>query len=142
MLLNCSSCNTSYLVNSADLQPNGRTVECANCSNQWFQKANIENQDSIFLRIKRDENLKNDNNQNKEDYEKNLPSKYVEPPKPSIFNSFLIIFFLFFIIFLYFYLKNLEGGIIHLIKYYMEEIKLLISIIIQNLANFFYDLLN
>ena len=48
MLLNCSSCNTSYLVNSADLQPNGRIVECANCSNQWFQKANIDNQDNVY----------------------------------------------------------------------------------------------
>ncbi len=142
MLLNCSSCNTSYLVNSADLQPNGRIVECVNCSNQWFQKANIDNQDNLFLRIKKDENLKNSDNLDKEDYERNLPSKYVEPPKPSFFNSFLIIFFLFLIIFLYFSLKNLEGGIIHLIKYYVEEIKLIIIAIIQNLANFFYNLLN
>ena len=41
MLLNCPSCNTQYLLNSADLQPDGKKVLCAHCSFQWFQDSKI-----------------------------------------------------------------------------------------------------
>ena len=37
MLISCNSCNSKYLVNSAELKPDGRNVQCANCGNQWFQ---------------------------------------------------------------------------------------------------------
>ena len=42
MLITCSSCNSKYLVNSADLQPAGMTVRCAKCENEWFQNINID----------------------------------------------------------------------------------------------------
>ena len=42
MLVSCSSCNSKYLVNSADLKPNGRIVQCARCGHNWFQIANID----------------------------------------------------------------------------------------------------
>ena len=42
MLIRCSSCNSKYLVNSADLKPEGRMVECASCSHQWHQEPSIE----------------------------------------------------------------------------------------------------
>ena len=38
MFIVCSNCEFKYLVNSADLKPNGRMVECANCNHQWFQE--------------------------------------------------------------------------------------------------------
>ena len=40
MFIVCSNCDFKYLVNSADLKPDGRVVECANCGHQWFQEQN------------------------------------------------------------------------------------------------------
>ena len=37
MLLKCASCNSQYLINSADLKPNGKTVKCSICGYEWFQ---------------------------------------------------------------------------------------------------------
>ena len=42
MLIRCSACNSKYLVNSADLKPDGRMVECASCSHQWYQEKSTE----------------------------------------------------------------------------------------------------
>ena len=47
MLLACSSCKSRYLVNSADLKPNGRTVRCASCGNEWFQDPNLVEEEII-----------------------------------------------------------------------------------------------
>ena len=41
MLISCNSCNSKYLVNSAELKPDGRNVQCANCGNQWFQESQV-----------------------------------------------------------------------------------------------------
>ena len=41
MLITCSSCNSKYLVNSADLKPNGRIVRCAKCGFDWFQSSDL-----------------------------------------------------------------------------------------------------
>ena len=40
MFIECSNCHFRYLVNAADLKPNGRMVECANCGHQWYQELN------------------------------------------------------------------------------------------------------
>ena len=42
MFIQCSACNSKYLVNSADLKPEGRMVECASCSHQWLQEPILE----------------------------------------------------------------------------------------------------
>ena len=42
MFIECSACNSKYLVNSADLKPDGRMVKCANCGHQWYQEPSIE----------------------------------------------------------------------------------------------------
>ena len=47
MFIQCSSCNSKYLVNSADLKPNGRLVECANCTHQWYQELKLEDDLSV-----------------------------------------------------------------------------------------------
>ena len=39
MFIQCSDCSYKYLVNSADLKPDGRMVECANCNHRWFQES-------------------------------------------------------------------------------------------------------
>ena len=41
MLLICSSCNSKYLLNSADLKPKGRNVKCSICGNVWFQEPKL-----------------------------------------------------------------------------------------------------
>ena len=38
MFIQCSDCSYKYIVNSADLKPDGRMVECANCNHRWFQE--------------------------------------------------------------------------------------------------------
>ena len=62
MLISCSACNSKYLVNSADLKPNGRTVKCAKCANTWFQPSSMNEEDNIiqskqsFQEDKKDQN--------------------------------------------------------------------------------------
>ena len=38
MFIQCSDCDYKYIVNSADLKPDGRMVECANCNHRWYQE--------------------------------------------------------------------------------------------------------
>ena len=49
MIISCSSCNAKYLVNSAELKPSGRTVQCAKCSYQWFQSATIAEEEPFIF---------------------------------------------------------------------------------------------
>ena len=48
MFIQCSECDYKYLVNSADLKPNGRNVQCAKCGNNWFQLADDYQKDFIY----------------------------------------------------------------------------------------------
>ena len=49
MLISCTSCYSKFLVNSADLKPNGRTVQCANCGNQWYQESILSEEEEISI---------------------------------------------------------------------------------------------
>ena len=96
MFIVCSNCEFKYLVNSADLKPNGRMVECANCNHQWFQELDDIDITSSVPSTKKeelDQNLKN--NKQKEKLEKgsvrNLPSTVVRQEKPSVINSTIVI---------------------------------------------------
>ena len=91
MFIQCSDCDYKYIVNSADLKPDGRMVECANCNHRWFQEPlkekdllsssepNIKQAKSDY---KPNERQNDDiNSQSKEI--KNLPSTLVKEQKVS-----------------------------------------------------------
>ncbi len=70
MFIVCSNCEFKYLVNSADLKPNGRMVECANCNHQWFQELDDTDITSSVPSTKKeelDQNLKNNKQKQKLD---------------------------------------------------------------------------
>ena len=64
MLVSCSSCNSKYLVNSADLKPDGRIVQCAKCGHNWFQIANIEDEEILSTSVPLTEKKIDKNNNN------------------------------------------------------------------------------
>ena len=96
MFIVCSNCEFKYLVNSADLKPNGRMVECANCNHQWFQELDDTDITTSVPSTKKeelDQNLKNNNQKEKleKDPVRNLPSTVVRQEKPSVINSTIVI---------------------------------------------------
>lgn len=42
MILNCPECSTRYLLSSAAIGEEGRTLRCAKCSHEWFQEPETE----------------------------------------------------------------------------------------------------
>jgi len=95
MFIECSNCQFRYLVNSADLKPNGRMVECANCGHQWYQELNEAETYSSVPQFKK-QNVKNEESidnkdKNKNQIVKNLPSTVVKQENPSVTNSILVV---------------------------------------------------
>ena len=86
MLLTCSSCNSRYLVNSADLKPNGRTVRCATCGYEWLQTPNLIEKETLEPSVPR--TVKEENNKLKQEKPlvSNLPSTYIKEENPKIIN--------------------------------------------------------
>ena len=79
MLISCNSCNSKYLVNSAELKPDGRNVQCANCGNQWFQESQVFDdnvKDDLTSEVTDGDSLKQEKNNTSIS---NLPSTYVVP---------------------------------------------------------------
>ena len=143
MLISCTSCQSKYLVNSADLKPNGRNVKCSRCGNTWYQD-NISNQDTenlSELEHTKSENIKNKSVKLNEETS-NLPSTYVKEHKVSALNSFLVLFFTIFIILSFWILKNLEINTIVLLKYYISEFYFNLKLIINDIAKIIYELTN
>ena len=135
MLINCPSCKVKFLVNSADLGSDGRNVVCGKCKFQWFQKTDFIYQDKI-------ENNRKKISQDFGDYNKSLPSTYVEVQKASLLNSLLMILFVLFIITIYFMVKNLDEGIVYLIVYYIQEFISYTNKLIKDLAQEIYKIIN
>ena len=130
MFIQCSSCNSKYLVNSADLKPNGRMVECAYCSHQWYQEINTEEEllstsvpsSKIKQEIPEQTNDKdNDDKKYKQEDVKNLPSTFVKEQKVSVFNSFLVVIILISIIIIFWLLKSYGSNLFVLVHYYINE---------------------
>ena len=148
MFIVCSNCDFKYLINSADLKPNGRMVECANCGHQWFQDIDtVESTSSLSPKINKNienENLKNseNNNENKNIQIKNLPSTLVKQEKPSAINSSIVVILLA-LIFFGIWISKLYGlNTFVLINFYIEEFFFNLNLIVEDLSKIIHNVLN
>ena len=150
MFTQCSDCNYKYIVNSADLKPDGRMVECANCNHRWFQEP-LKGDDLLSSSVPKttqekllDKKEESQNNETTLPYKeiKNLPSTVVREPKVSFINTFLVIFFLVFIIFLFWALKSYGTNIFVLVSFYINEFFFNLKLIIDDLAKIIYRIIN
>ena len=139
MLVSCSSCNSKYLVNSADLKPDGRIVQCAKCGHNWFQLANIEDEEILDAPTPSLEKKIDKNNNN---LTTNLPTTYVNENKFSILNSILIVIVLIIIIISFWLLKNNGINFFVLINFYLQEFYFNLNIIINDLTKIIHYILN
>ena len=146
MFIQCPNCEFKYLVNSADLKPNGRMVECANCHHQWFQELNDTEAISAVPSLQKENSEKseklNKNFENKNEIVKNLPSTIVRQEKPSILNSIIVILLILFIFSGIWILKSFEINTLVLIDFYIKEFFFNLNLIISDLAKIIYNILN
>ena len=139
MLVSCSSCNSKYLVNSADLKPDGRTVQCAKCGHNWFQTSKIEDEEILSTSIPSSEKKIDRNNNN---LTTNLPSTFVKEKKFSILNSILVVIILVVIIIGFWFLKNNGFNFLVLINFFLQEFRFNLNMIINDLTKIIHHLLN
>ena len=150
MFIECSDCNSKYLVNSADLKPNGRMVECANCSHQWFQETREEDEvlyqsvpsSRLNENIKNKDTSFNDFKKNTSAEIKNLPSTVVNPEKVSTLNSILVVLVLFLTIFIFWLVRSYGINIFVLINFYIHEFFFNLRLIINDIAMIIHQSLN
>jgi len=144
MLISCTSCKSKYLVNSADLKPNGRSVQCAKCGNQWYQDSLLDENDQIEEIITSTVPLTTFQNQkdNLQSPTPNLPSTYVKEQKVSILNSILVILFVIIFISIFWIKRNLEINSLVLFKFYLDEFTFNLKLIIDDIAKIIYQILN
>ncbi len=138
MLVSCSSCNSKYLVNSIDLKPDGRTVQCAKCGHNWFQTAKIEDEEILGTSAPSSEK-KIDRNNN---LTTNLPSTFVKEKKSSILNSILVVIVLVVIITSFWSIKNIGFNFFVLINFLFQEFYFNLNMIIDDLTKTIHHLLN
>ncbi len=146
MFIQCSNCEFKYLVNSADLKPNGRMVECANCSHQWFQELDYTEKFSAVPSTKKENIVNketlNKKNDNKNKIVKNLPSTIVRQEKPSIVNSTIVVILIILIFIGIWALRSFEINTLVLIDFYIKEFFFNLNLIISDLAKIIYKILN
>ena len=144
MFIECSNCEFKYLVNSADLKPNGRMVECANCNHQWFQEfSDLEIlSEAARSNRKNSENKKTPENKNKNEIVKNLPSTVVRQEKPSILNSTIIVALLILIFIGTWVSRSFGFNTLVLVDFYIKEFFFNLNLIISDLAKIIYNILN
>mgnify|MGYP000108230426 FL=1 len=139
MFIVCSNCEFKYLVNSADLKPNGRMVECANCNHQWFQELNDTDITSSVPSTKKeelDQNIKNNNQKEKleKDPVRNLPSTVVRQEKPSVINSTIVIALAIVVILAIWIYRSYGVNTFIIIDFYIREFFFNLNLIISDLA--------
>ena len=150
MFIQCSDCDYKYIVNSADLKPDGRMVECANCNHRWFQELDKEEELISSSVPKNSRNRTELNEKYMENYNqdslsseiKNLPSTVVKEKKVSLINSFLVIFLLAFLFFIFLSFRSYGANIFVLINFYINEFFFNLKLIINDLAKIVYQILN
>lgn len=143
MLISCTSCYSKFLVNSADLKPNGRTVQCANCGNQWYQESIFNEEDELLISSVPQTPSANEDIKNKS-YKSviNLPSTYVKEETVSFLNSTLIILLVVFLIIIFWAFRNLEMNTLVLLKYYFNEFYFNLKLIINDMAKIVHQIIN
>ena len=149
MLIRCSSCNSKYLVNSADLKPDGRMVKCSSCGHQWYQEPSTK-EEILFPSVpsskndqKQTENTKNkDFEENQINKIKNLPSTVVKEPKASVLNSFLVILALISLIATFLLLQSYGVNVFVLINFYLHDFFFNLKLIIADIAKIIHQVLN
>ena len=147
MFIVCSNCEFKYLVNSADLKPNGRMVECANCNHQWFQELDDTDISTTVPSTKKeelDQNLKNNNQKEKleKDPVRNLPSTVVRQDKPSVINSTIVIALAIVVILAIWIYRSYGVNTFIIIDFYIREFFFNLNLIISDLAKIIHNTLN
>ncbi len=147
MFIVCSNCEFKYLVNSADLKPNGRMVECANCNHQWFQELDDTEITSSVPSTKKeelDQNIKNNNQKEKleKDPVRNLPSTVVRQEKPSVINSTIVIALAIVVILAIWIYRSYGVNTFIIIDFYIREFFFNLNLIISDLAKIIHNTLN
>ena len=147
MFIVCSNCEFKYLVNSADLKPNGRMVECANCNHQWFQELDDTDITSSVPSTKKeelDQNIKNNNQKEKleKDPVRNLPSTVVRQEKPSVINSTIVIILAIVVILAIWIYRSYGVNTFIIIDFYIREFFFNFNLIISDLAKIIHNTLN
>ena len=147
MFIVCSNCEFKYLVNSADLKPNGRMVECANCNHQWFQELDDTDITSSVPSTKKeefDQNVKNNNQKEKleKDPVRNLPSTVVRQEKPSVINSIILISLAIVVILAIWIYRSYGVNTFIIIDFYIREFFFNLNLIISDLAKIIHNTLN
>ena len=147
MFIVCSNCEFKYLVNSADLKPNGRMVECANCNHQWFQELDDTDITSSVPSTKKeelDQNLKNNKQKDKleKDQVRNLPSTVVRQEKPSVINSTIVIALAIVVILAIWIYRSYGVNTFIIIDFYIREFFFNLNLIISDLAKIIHNTLN
>ena len=150
MFIQCSDCDYKYLVNSVDLKPDGRMVQCANCNHRWFQES-LKGEEILASSVpKTSQKEEHDNANNKQSEEeestpkeiKNLPSTVVKEKKVSLVNTFLVVFLIVFLFFLFWVFKSYGTNIFVLVKFYINEFFFNLRLIIDDLAKIVFQILN
>ena len=149
MLIRCSACNSKYLVNSADLKPDGRMVKCASCDHQWYQEPSTE-EEILFPSVpsskndqKQTQNIKNKDVEEIQKNEiKNLPSTVVTKHKTSVMNSFLVLIVLVSFIAIFFLLRSYGVNFFVLINFYIHEFYFNLKLIIADIAKIIHQVIN
>ena len=150
MFIQCSDCHYKYILNSADLKPDGRMVECANCNHRWYQEPlqaeellsssvpKVSSEES-YLNV---QNIKNEETDILTKEIKNLPSTVVREKKVSLVNTFLVIFLLIFLFITFWVFRSYGTNIFVLVKFYINEFFFNLRLIIDDLAKIIYQILN
>tara|TARA_Y100001970_G_C14244029_1_gene866814 strand:+ start:3092 stop:3544 length:453 start_codon:yes stop_codon:yes gene_type:complete len=150
MFIQCSECDYKYIVNSADLKPDGRMVECANCNHRWYQEL-VSSEDFLSSAVPKSSSpeiktkeqiLKNDFKDKSSKEIKNLPSTVIREKKVSLLNSFLVIFVLVFLFFLFLSLRSYGTNIFVIINFYINEFFFNLKLIIDDFAKIVYQIIN
>ena len=148
MLISCDSCKSKYLVNSADLKPDGRTVQCAKCGNQWYQDHIIHENKQINVKetISTSAPSITFSAQNKKNILKqptpNLPSTYVKEESPKIVNSLLIILIMVSLIIGFWIIKNFQTNSFLLLQFYINEFTFNLKLIFNDIAKIIHHVFN